>query len=101
MLGFSFVQSGNVYMVYSSEDDISTSPWWFPLYAKGDRKEFRKKKQLLVNGILAPSLWPVETPAVLVEEIVQYIYDHMIAFPWTHIYDEADMQHIVDVIERD
>jgi hypothetical protein len=43
VLGFSFVQSGNVYIVYSSEDDISTGPWWFPLYAKGDRKEFRKK----------------------------------------------------------
>lgn len=93
--------SKNVEMVYSNVSDISTGPLWFPLYVKGDRDAFRKLKRFIKNGVYIAVLWPVETPAVVVDDTVRDIYDHIMALPCGQMYDECDMQHIVDVIEKD
>ena len=90
--------SDKVDMVYSDISDISSGPLWFPLYAKRERKQWCKEV-FSPNGVAAIRLWPVEDPATVINDDVRYIYDNILVFPCGQMYDEEDMQYLVDLIE--
>lgn len=90
--------SDKVDMVYTDVSDISTGPLWFPVYVKQERKEVQKS--IRHTGITSVVLWGVEDPATLLNDELRYIYSHILVFPCGQMYDEEDMQYIVDIIEN-
>lgn len=81
-------------------DDISqvtTAPLYFTVFAE-DRKSLQKL--LAENRIYAPVIWPVEDKAVLINDDVRYIYEHLLAIPCDQRYDTEDMQRIVGIFDK-
>ena len=92
--------SKRVKMPYTCVEDISTGPLWFPVYVTDQDRKALQKEVFKPNGVTAIGLWPLHIPATAVNDTVQYIYDHILVFPCGQMYNEEDMQYIVDLIER-
>lgn len=78
-------------------DDVTTAPLYFPIYVK-DRLSLQHK--LAQDAIYAPVIWPVEDDGVLINDEIQYIYDHLLAIPCDQRYEEQDMQRVVEIINN-
>ena len=81
--------------VIGSMDELADAPLYFPVYVK-ERERFQKA--LAEKSIYAPVLWGIENKEVLVNDTVEYIYNHLLAIPVDQRYDYDDMQRIADVI---
>ena len=75
--------------------EVTTAPLYFTLYVE---ERSALQRLLAQDAIYAPVIWPVENEAVLINEEVRYIYDHILAIPCDQRYDEADMQRVVEVV---
>lgn len=77
--------------------DVTTAPLYFTLYV-----EERSALQCLLaqDSIYAPVIWPFESEAVLINEEVRYIYDHILAIPCDQRYSEDDMLRVVEIINN-
>ena len=73
---------------------VSNAPLYFPIYVK-DRPEIQK--QLAQQHIYAPVLWPVNTREILIDETIEYMFDHLLAIPCDQRYHEKDMEKIIRV----
>lgn len=76
---------------------VTTAPLYFTIFVQ-DRSVLQRR--LALDAIYAPVIWPVEEDAVLINEDVKYIYDHLLAIPCDQRYDEKDMQRAVDIINK-
>ena len=76
-------------------EEMENTPLYLPLYFH-NRAEVQRK--LAANGVYAPILWPVETPAVLVDDDVRFIYEHILLIPIDQRYDLEDMRRIAAII---
>lgn len=76
---------------------VTTAPLYFPIYVD-DRKALQRV--LAEAAVYAPVLWPVEDDAVLINDDVRYIYDHLLAIPCDQRYDEEDIRRIVEIINH-
>ena len=77
--------------------DRTISPLYYPIYAE-DRS--RLQKYLAEQNIFAPVLWDI--PVEVTEEMsvqTQYIYDHILALPCDHRYDDKDMHRIITCLK--
>ena len=63
-----------------------------------DRKALQS--ELIKDAIYAPIIWPVEDEAVLINDEVKYMYEHLLAIPCDQRYDVVDMQRIIEIIRR-
>ena len=77
--------------------EVTTAPLYFMFYVD-NRDELQRK--LSEQHIYAPVLWPVVYEEVLVNDIVKYIYDHILAIPIDQRYEEKDMKKVVDVLNN-
>lgn len=77
-------------------EEVTCAPLFFPIYVK-DRAAFQKK--LAQQEIYAPVLWPVHTPAVMINDSIKRIYDEILMLPIDQRYGVNDMQRMVDVIK--
>lgn len=86
-------------VVYKDISDITTGPLWFPFYLK-DPVGFRETR-LKPKGIEATRMWvPVADPAMVISETVRRQYYETLFLPCGQMFDEADMQRMVDAIEH-
>ena len=76
---------------------MTTAPLYFTLYVE-ERSVLQRL--LAQESIYAPVIWPVENEAVLINEEVRYIYDHILAIPCDQRYDESDMLRAVEIINN-
>lgn len=90
-------ESLKVTKVCQSMADVTTAPLYFTIYVQ-DRPALQRL--LAQDSIYAPVIWPVEDERVLINEEVNYIYDHVLAIPCDQRYDENDMHRIVEVINN-
>ena len=90
-------ESKMVEKVCKNLQEVTTAPLYFTIFVK-DRSVLQR--QLAEDAIYAPVIWPVEDDAVLINEDVKYIYDHLLAIPCDQRYDEKDMQRAVDIINK-
>ena len=74
---------------------VTNAPLYFPIYVK-DRPGIQK--QLAQKHIYAPVLWPVNTREILIDETIEYLFDHLLAIPCDQRYDEKDMEKIISVL---
>ena len=78
-------------------EDVTTAPLYFTIYVE-NRHELQRL--LAQDAIYAPVIWPVEDKQVLINENVQYIYDHLLAIPCDQRYDKNDMERTVRIINE-
>lgn len=90
-------ESKKITKVCHDLNKVTTAPLYFTVYVE-DRPILQK--MLAQDSIYAPVIWPVEDKRVLINDEVQYIYDHVLAIPCDQRYDEKDMQRVVDVINN-
>ena len=76
---------------------VTTAPLYFPIFVD-DRNALQRV--LAEAAVYAPVLWPVEDNAVLINDDVRYIYDHLLAIPCDQRYDEEDIRRVAEVINR-
>lgn len=77
--------------------EVTTAPLYFTLYVE---ERAVLQRLLAQDAIYAPVIWPVENEAVLINEEVRYIYDHILAIPCDQRYDESDMLRAVEIINN-
>lgn len=77
--------------------NLTTAPLYFPVYVK-DRKSLQA--HLAQQRIYCPILWGVETPEVLINDTVRYIYDHILVIPVDQRNGDEDMIKIVEAIKE-
>lgn len=90
-------ESMMVEKVCKNLQELTTAPLYFTIFVQ-DRPALQRL--LAQDAIYAPVIWPVEDDAVLINEDVKYIYDHILAIPCDQRYDENDMQRAVDIINK-
>lgn len=78
-------------------NDVTSAPLYFTIYVQ-DRSALQRR--LAQDAIYAPVIWPVEDKRVLIDEGVEYIYDHLLAIPCDQRYDVRDMQRVIDIINN-
>lgn len=76
---------------------VTTAPLYFTLYVE---ERSTLQRLLAQESIYAPVIWPVENEAVMVNEEVRYIYEHILAIPCDQRYDESDMMRTVEIINN-
>ena len=76
---------------------VTTAPLYFTLYVE---ERSALQRLLAQDSIYAPVIWPVENKAVLINEEVRCIYDHILAIPCDQRYDESDMMRAVEIINN-
>ena len=74
---------------------IKSAPLYFPIYTS-DRCKVQKK--LIEEHIYAPILWPVEDDKVLINKVINEIYDTVLVIPIDQRYEIDDMKKIVNII---
>ena len=90
-------ESKVVEKVCKNLQEVTTAPLYFTIFVQ-DRPALQRL--LAQDAIYAPVIWPVENDAVLINEDVKYIYDHILAIPCDQRYDEKDMQRAVNIINK-
>ena len=90
-------ESDKITKVCKDIDAVTTAPLYFTIYVK-DRRALQR--QLAQESIYAPVIWPVEDERMLLNDEVNYIYDHILAIPIDQRYDEDDMQRAVEIINN-
>lgn len=71
---------------------------YYPVYA-GNRDELQRF--LAVNGVYAPTLWPVgKENADCLSEDERYIYEHILALPIDQRYGIEEMRRVAEVLEQ-
>lgn len=71
---------------------------YYPVYA-GNRDELQRF--LAVNGVYAPTLWPVgKENADWLSEDERYIYEHILALPIDQRYGIEEMRRVAEVLEQ-
>lgn len=71
---------------------------YYPVYA-GNRDELQRF--LAVNGVYAPTLWPIgKENADCLSEDERYIYEHILALPIDQRYGIEEMRRVVEVLEQ-
>ena len=93
----SITESKKVTKVCFNIANVTTAPLYFTIYVQ-NRQELQRL--LAKDAIYAPVIWPIEDERVLIDEDVKYIYDHILAIPCDHRYDENDMQRAVEIINN-
>lgn len=78
-------------------NEVTSAPLYFMVYVD-DRGDLQR--DLAKHHIYAPVIWPVVYDDVLVNDVVKFIYDHILAIPIDQRYDEHDMGQIVEVIKE-
>lgn len=91
------LESDKITKVCKDIDAVTTAPLYFTIYVK-DRSSLQKI--LAQDAIYAPVIWPVEDERVLIDEDVKYIYNHLLAIPCDHRYDQNDMQRVIEIINN-
>ena len=77
--------------------EVSSAPLYFVIYVE-DRAELQH--DLAAEHIYAPVIWPVVEKGVLINDTIQYIYNHILAIPVDQRYDETDMAKVVRTIRH-
>ncbi len=90
-------ESNKVAKVCNDIKHVTTAPLYFTIYVE-DRPTLQH--QLAQDAVYAPVIWPVEDGRVLVNEEVNYIYDHLLAIPCDQRYNTDDMQRAVTIINN-
>ena len=90
-------ESDKVAKVCKNIDVVTTAPLYFTFFVQ-DRSFLQCL--LAQDAIYAPVIWPVEDERVLINEEVNYIYDHILAIPIDQRYDERDMQRVVEIVNN-
>lgn len=76
----------------------AAAPLYYPVYVE-DRDEMQRF--LSLNGVYAPTLWPVgRENAAHISENEQYIYGHILALPIDQRYGTEEMRRVVEVIDQ-
>lgn len=72
-------------------------PLYLPVYVKNDRKVLQE--YLARNNIYCPIIWP-KPPQIEIknDDIVDYMYKHMLCFPIDQRYGNEEMKKISDVL---
>lgn len=79
-------------------DIMDAAPLYYPVYAR-ERDELQRF--LALRGVYAPTLWPVgEENAGILSQDERYIYEHILALPVDQRYGTAEMQRILEVLDR-
>lgn len=91
------LESDKITKVCKDIDAVTTAPLYFTIYVK-ERPVLQR--QFAQDSIYAPVIWPVEDERVLIDEDVEYIYDHLLAIPCDQRYDQKDMQRVIDIINN-
>lgn len=92
-----FIESDKIAKVCKDIDAVTTAPLYFTIYVK-DRPALQRL--FVQDSIYAPVIWPVEDERVLIDEDVNYIYNHLLAIPCDQRYDQNDMQRVVEIINN-
>ena len=90
-------ESKMVEKVCKNLHEVTTAPLYFTIFVQN---RSTLQRLLAQDAIYAPVIWPVEDDAVLINEDVKYIYDHLLAIPCDQRYDEKDMQRAIDIINK-
>lgn len=88
-------QNNVIKFVYTSLDSIVSSPLYFPIYCKN---RSALQKLLAENKVYAPVLWSVPECYKNLDEISQYIYEHILVIPIDQRYGESEMRRISEII---
>lgn len=88
-------QNEKIRFIYNDMDDLVSAPLYFPLFCE-NRSELQK--QLALNKIYAPVLWPVPEYYKKLNDLSLYIYNHILAIPIDQRYGSSEMERICDVI---
>lgn len=78
-------------------EEVTTAPLYFVIYVQ-DRAALQAS--LAAEHIYAPVIWPVPNNEVKINEIIQSIYDTVLAIPVDQRYDLTDMAKIVETINK-
>ena len=89
--------SERIMKVSKNMTDVTTAPLYFTIFVQ-DRSSLQRI--LAQESIYAPVIWPVEDERVLIDDDVNYIYDHILAIPCDQRYDEKDMQRVAEIINK-
>lgn len=86
---------GHLVFASSTIENVVSAPLYFPIYLQN-----RRDLQLYLanNHIYLPIVWPVENKEVLIDDEVNYIYQHILCIPVDQRYDLRDMERIVKQI---
>lgn len=74
---------------------IKSAPLYFPIFTS-DRRKVQNK--LIEKHVYAPVLWPVEDDRVLVDKVIDEIYNTMLVIPIDQRYGIEDMKKIANII---
>ncbi len=90
-------ENNKVVKVCKNINEVTTAPLYFTIYVD-DRPSLQC--QLAQDAIYAPIIWPVEDKRVLINDVVKYIYDHILAIPIDQRYNSNDMKRVVEIINH-
>lgn len=89
--------NGCFQLVCTNLEEVTTAPLYFVIYVQ-DRAALQAS--LAAEHIYAPVIWPVPNNEVIINEIIQSIYDTVLAIPVDQRYDLTDMAKIVETINK-
>ena len=90
-------ESDKITKVCKNIAEVTTAPLYFTIFVQ-DRPALQRL--LAQDSIYAPVIWPVEDEKVLINDEVNYIYDHILAIPCDQRYNEDDMHRVIDIINN-
>ena len=90
-------ESSKIIKVCQDYNEVTTAPLYFTIYVD-DRRTLQRL--LSQDAIYAPVLWPVEDEKVLIDDVVKYIYEHILAIPIDQRYNESDMQRVIEIVNH-
>lgn len=90
-------ESEKITKVCKNNEELTTAPLYFTIFAQN-----RASLQHLLaqDAIYAPVIWPVEDKRVLIDDEVNYIYEHLLAIPIDQRYDVNDMQRVIEILNN-
>lgn len=90
-------QNPKVKFVYNNLDEIYSAPLYFPIFCE-NRSELQA--QLAASKVYAPVLWPIPEYYRELDDLSQYIYDHILVIPVDQRYGVSEMTRICDVLNN-
>lgn len=86
-----------VTMCIEDDKDVRTAPLYLPVYCD-DRLAIQSN--LAQERIYAPILWPIYDKRVLINDVIKWIYEHILVIPIDQRCSLEDMERIIDVLKK-
>lgn len=90
-------QNEKIRFIYNNLDDLVSAPLYFPIFCEN---RSNLQKELALNKIYAPLLWPVPEYYKKLDDVSLYIYSHILALPIDQRYGFSEMERICSVINK-